>query len=180
MASISQAHSDAARRNVKLATAARTKAERVTLTCLACSQPFTVRTSQAINPTTGHRKVYCSNACRYTHKRGGNAANAGGGQWMRGASNPNWKGGVNAVENNRRMWDAEVGQWRRRVFARDRHTCQRCGLSPKTRNTLRAHHIATWADHPDRRFDIDNGTTLCRTCHDWVHSKDNVDRELLA
>ena len=57
--------------------------------------------------------------------------------------------------------------WRKSVYERDNYTCQCCGDS-KGRN-LNAHHIKNWADNPELRYDIDNGITLCSTCHKVFH-----------
>lgn len=57
-------------------------------------------------------------------------------------------------------------QWRNAVFERDNFTCARCG---KHGGELNAHHIKPFASHPDDRFDIKNGITLCKACHDEVH-----------
>lgn len=57
-------------------------------------------------------------------------------------------------------------EWRNQVFHRDGFTCQKCG---KVGGKLNAHHIKTFAGHPESRFDIDNGITLCEKCHKEVH-----------
>ena len=57
--------------------------------------------------------------------------------------------------------------WRKAVYDRDNHTCQFCGSSIS--GTLNAHHIDSWATHKSERFNIDNGVTLCETCHDACH-----------
>lgn len=62
----------------------------------------------------------------------------------------------------------ESKAWRKAVFARDNYTCQECG---KCGPCLVAHHKQPWADHPELRFDVDNGITLCETCHDKAHGK---------
>jgi hypothetical protein len=59
----------------------------------------------------------------------------------------------------------EVAQWRRDVFSRDGHACRKCGA----RESLHAHHIARWADCPELRIVVDNGLTLCQTCHMEEH-----------
>ncbi len=55
----------------------------------------------------------------------------------------------------------ELYQWRKRVLARDGFACQDCGA----RTNLEAHHIHPWSTHPDLRTELDNGQTLCRSCH---------------
>lgn len=101
---------------------------------------------------------------------GPNAANAGKGDKIRGENNPRWNGG-HATARRTRHQQAEIQQWRRRVFHRDKYTCQSCGLMPSKHGQLRAHHVLPWATHPEHRFDIDNGQTLCADCHDAVHRK---------
>ncbi len=58
-------------------------------------------------------------------------------------------------------------RWRYDVFIRDHFTCQHCG---DTRGgNLRAHHVKSFADFPDLRFDVPNGITLCHDCHNSLH-----------
>ena len=54
-------------------------------------------------------------------------------------------------------------RWRFDVFARDSFTCQRCCDSRG--GNLNAHHLKPFATHPELRFVISNGITLCDTCH---------------
>ena len=56
--------------------------------------------------------------------------------------------------------------WADAVRERDNYTCWRCGYYNKNNH---AHHIATRARRPDLKLDIDNGMTLCMSCHGWVH-----------
>jgi len=55
----------------------------------------------------------------------------------------------------------ELPVWRIQVFERDNFTCVECG----SKKNLQAHHIKRWAEYPELRFDINNGTTLCKRCH---------------
>jgi hypothetical protein len=59
----------------------------------------------------------------------------------------------------------EYIEWRTSVFTRDNYTCQKCG----SHKDLNAHHIRSWHSHPDLRFDINNGLTVCRNCHAEIH-----------
>lgn len=57
---------------------------------------------------------------------------------------------------------AEYRLWRTAVFVRDDYTCQFCR---QRGGYLEADHIKTFAHHPDLRFNVDNGRTLCQGCH---------------
>lgn len=54
----------------------------------------------------------------------------------------------------------------KKVFERDDYTCQICYQKS---GKLNAHHLYNWADYPELRYDIDNGVTLCKRCHDTFH-----------
>lgn len=59
----------------------------------------------------------------------------------------------------------EYAAWRDLVFVRDNYTCRECGA----KGDVQAHHIKPWSTHPDYRFDIENGLTLCVLCHAAKH-----------
>lgn len=61
----------------------------------------------------------------------------------------------------------EYKEWRNAVFKRDGYKCQECGGG----RNIQAHHIKSWAKHPESRFDVDNGVTLCIDCHANQHPK---------
>jgi 5-methylcytosine-specific restriction endonuclease McrA len=63
----------------------------------------------------------------------------------------------------------EYRRWRDAVYARDGYTCQDCGDAKG--GNLQAHHVKSFADHPALRFDVSNGKTLCRDCHERLHLK---------
>jgi 5-methylcytosine-specific restriction endonuclease McrA len=72
-----------------------------------------------------------------------------------------WKGGV--TEGNAKIRKSfEMSEWRRKVFERDNYTCRECGIYGKY---LEAHHIKSFANHPELRFDVENGLTVCLDCH---------------
>ncbi len=97
-----------------------------------------------------------------------------------GKNNPAWKGGV-TPERQRlyksQEWKALVSS----VYARDNYICRRCQkqVSGVGKRRAHAHHIKSWADYPELRKDPSNLVTLCRTCHEWVHSLENTSRDFL-
>lgn len=97
----------------------------------------------------------------------------------RGANNPNYQGG-SSPERQRQYASSEWRELQRVIYARDGYRCRRCGAGKTERRGLHAHHIQPWAKRPELRFDLANIVTLCRTCHQWVHSKTNSERAFLA
>jgi len=89
---------------------------------------------------------------------------------MRGAGNPNWKGGATAAEGERNK-GAHHTAWRLAVFQRDKFRCRLCSEVPNRGNQLRAHHVVEWSDAPLLRFVIENGATLCEPCHRLGHCR---------
>lgn len=79
-----------------------------------------------------------------------------------GSGNHFWKGGVNGANDNLRH-HREYIDWRASVYERDDYTCQCCGARG---GKLNAHHLNSFADYPDFRYNIDNGITMCVMCHD--------------
>jgi 5-methylcytosine-specific restriction endonuclease McrA len=72
-----------------------------------------------------------------------------------------WRGGI--TKDNHKIRDTvEMKLWREAVFQRDDWTCQICG---KRGGQIEADHIKQFAYYPELRLDVNNGRTLCRTCH---------------
>ncbi len=87
---------------------------------------------------------------------------------QRGEKGNNWKGG--ARHKHKVIRDGiDYRLWRESVFARDNWTCQKCGDNKG--GNLNAHHLKNFAEHPDLRFAIDNGITICIPCHLEFHKK---------
>lgn len=81
----------------------------------------------------------------------------------RGKEHHAWKGGI-TPEHNKIRNSVEYRNWRDLVYKRDHWTCQNCGIHCNPRDIV-AHHIKSFADYIELRFDINNGITYCRKCH---------------
>lgn len=116
---------------------------RVIQQCLACSQPFSP------NPVRAKSKPakFCSSACR-------GAAQSGDQHW-------NWSYGA-VDERFRARRSRQYKAWRLAVIARDKGTCQGCG---DVTGPFHVDHIKPFATHPELRFELPNGRTLCVPCH---------------
>ena len=85
----------------------------------------------------------------------------------KGSRNPNWKGGIqdnwSELKNS-----SDYKAWRMAVYTRDGFICRACkqeGLR------LEAHHILQRSQFPELTLSVDNGITLCISCHRKAHSK---------
>lgn len=101
------------------------------------------------------------------------------GRWrsehQKGENNPRWIDGKSKEEisETARFWrqlrmSRKGRAWIRTVLKRDKKTCQICS----SKLTPCAHHIKSFTKYPESRFDVDNGITLCKECHTYVHCVD--------
>ena len=90
------------------------------------------------------------------------------GDAQRGEKNSHWKGGI-TPEHTLLRSSIEFSEWRTSVFKRDNYTCLACD---KRGVYLEAHHIKRFSDYPELRFDVSNGATLCRFCHNKTKGKE--------
>jgi hypothetical protein len=76
--------------------------------------------------------------------------------------------------SNRKIYklDSKYKNWRSKVLSRDKYKCQMPGCNCKKR--LQAHHIRRWADCVLTRYEVSNGITLCRACHDRIHNHETA------
>ena len=141
--------------------------KKINTKCLTCNREFKVLPSEI---KKGYGK-YCSKKCCHLSKffreklsnsqKGKNNSNFG----KKGELSPHWKGGITNASHKVRT-SFEYKEWRKLVFERDNYTCQKCGKRGKK---LNAHHIESFNNNPDKRILIDNGITLCQTCHKNFH-----------
>jgi len=87
------------------------------------------------------------------------------GSFKFGKLHPMWKGGISS-ENMKIRHGLEYEIWRNKVYRKDYWTCRLCGYKGQK---IVAHHLKLFSEFPELRFSIDNGITLCRSCHAKVH-----------
>jgi len=86
---------------------------------------------------------------------------------LKGKDHPNWKGGIS--DKRERFMQAKVYKtWRKEIYERDNYTCQKC---KQIGYKLNVHHIESYAEHENKRCDIDNGITFCYKCHLRFHKR---------
>lgn len=73
-----------------------------------------------------------------------------------------WNPNREEVRQDRRN-DPEYKQWRRKVWLRDNFKCKIANQDCKGR--IEAHHILSWREHKELRYEINNGITLCYLHH---------------
>jgi 5-methylcytosine-specific restriction endonuclease McrA len=101
----------------------------------------------------------------------------GRGMPTKGNRHWNWKGGISSENRNIRN-SLDYRLWRTSIFERDNYTCQECGAYG---GKLNAHHIKSFADFPEERFNMDNGITLCDDCHEKTENyRGKANRRILA
>lgn len=85
---------------------------------------------------------------------------------LSGENAPNWQGGKTS-ESQRVRGSFLYRYWRSLVFRRDDYTCQVCGAkSGKGKPVyLNAHHKSPFSGDRENRFKVENGITLCISCH---------------
>jgi 5-methylcytosine-specific restriction endonuclease McrA len=56
-------------------------------------------------------------------------------------------------------------RWARQVKERDAHVCQMCRKQNLSGKSEHAHHLKSVKLFPELRYELDNGQTLCSSCH---------------
>jgi len=143
--------------------------ERITRTCRECKKDFKT-TRHQVNRGYG---IFCSQSClavsngrlgkdrkkTLEHRRKIGLGHTGEKSYR-------WKGGI-TPENHRIRGSLNMKEWRKAVFERDDFTCQKC---ERRGGYLHAHHIIPFSVDKTKRFDVNNGRTLCLDCHYFIHS----------
>lgn len=85
-----------------------------------------------------------------------------------GENNANYKPWLTEEDRDRRRDTHKNKEWRGSVFNRDGHMCLACG--DDRGGNLCAHHILPYSIAKNKRWDVENGATLCKSCHVKFHS----------
>ncbi len=85
-----------------------------------------------------------------------------------------------SAEAKRIRASARYREWRTSVYKRDNFTCQKCGR--RSSGELTAHHIKPFSTHPELRFSVENGITLCWSpCHSSINGRESeFEAELIS
>lgn len=80
-----------------------------------------------------------------------------------------WKGGI-TDETRQLKHSYKFQRWSKLIKRRDNKECKKCFSKEK----LHAHHIINYSFDPSMALVIDNGITLCETCHKEFHRINGV------
>lgn len=168
------------------------KRYKISLKCTVCNKIYTVSGRQSAikkkttlckecsnrQPRTSEVKKRISEAIRKRYSNPVNRKITGDAMKgiLSGKKHWNWKGGITPINQQDRN-TTEYKEWRTSIFCRDNYTCKLCN---KKGNELNAHHIKEWANFPEDRFDINNGVTLCESCHQLIHKFESIKNKLLG
>jgi len=87
-----------------------------------------------------------------------------------GLAHPMWKGGL-AKSRQARYKEPEYIEWHDKCLERDNYACQKCGArnGNGVNIVLQVHHKIHFWERPDLIYDLNNGITFCKSCHQKSH-----------
>ena len=88
---------------------------------------------------------------------------------VRGENSPFWLPPEQrkVTESEQIRQSVQYAEWRIAVWSRDKTKCRVCGIR---KDPMVAHHLDGFNIFPEKRFDVDNGVTLCDRHHISFHS----------
>lgn len=129
--------------------------------CAICSNPFYVSKSQQKYRT----RETCSKPCKFALIR------------LRAEKRRAEQGYTKHQLDRLARYSPEAALWRKAVFKRDDYTCQVCR---ERGGRLEADHIKPFAFFPELRYELSNGRTLCRKCHNKTKMPASKMREIYS
>lgn len=86
-----------------------------------------------------------------------------GNKYMEGKKPGNYLVDRTKLAKKQERNDPTYKEWRRQVWLRDKFACK-IG-NPDCCGRIEAHHILSWKDYPELRYEVNNGITLCHFHH---------------
>lgn len=80
-----------------------------------------------------------------------------------GEKSPRWIKDRTKLAKRQERMDSAYREWRKQVWIRDNFKCRMANQD--CNGKIEAHHILTWRDYPELRYEIKNGITLCHFHH---------------
>jgi hypothetical protein len=81
----------------------------------------------------------------------------------KGENHYKWKEDRSTLAKRQERNDMAYKEWRRKVWERDNYKCQLGNHNCS--HKIEAHHIVEWSEDEGKRYDVDNGITLCKRHH---------------
>ena len=135
------------------------------INCLTCNLEFNIPKSQE------NKRKFCSYECYWKDKTGKESH-------LKGVKMPNrsgenhfaWIKDRTKLAKRQERNDMAYKEWRKNVWLRDNFTCKIA--NPNCKGHIEAHHILSWRDFPELRYEINNGITLCHAHHPRKRSEE--------
>lgn len=127
--------------------------KKIEVQCDNCGKFFEISLYKAEN-SNFH---YCSNECRKQSTK----------HILSGLEHPRFDPNL-TEEDREKHRDQRHAEWAYEVKLRDNFTCQCCKTIKS--GSLISHHLNGYNWDKEHRYDVDNGVTLCESCHKHFHS----------
>lgn len=75
------------------------------------------------------------------------------------------------MPNDNYYSSAKHREWRAKVLRRDKYLCQECLRYGRKREATHAHHIKPRDAYPELQYVINNGQSLCTSCHNKIEPR---------
>jgi hypothetical protein len=118
------------------------------------------------------RNIWFSHTCKKCYSAQYNTGKPNTGRFVKGQKGTYFKGKtprhlvkvkvpkIREIKSEH-PYGGKRAQWGLDIKTRDGFKCQKCG----TEENVHAHHIIPWKHDKSKRFELDNGITLCCSCH---------------